>query len=1286
MLQPNLKSYRSKIDSSLKNIVVTNDFSIVVEKSINSFLTSLDETNNSGQTEGHIKILITKFLETFFSKNYINSNSYKGLIESDLVIKENEKTDSNTNVIIELKKTDNKKDLVTKDDLNRKSLHELILYYLYERVVNKNPFVTKGIITDGYEWFLFDSNELKNKFYDKKEVYNFFNQWYYKKTDSSKTEVFYEYISKYISNNEGDIKFEYFDLRKIRKEELGDFIRYFSPINILKEDYSNDSNVLNKGFYYELLYILGLEEQKKDGKLVIDRSPNPQQGSLIENTIRKIELEGLISNINLTDLYTFGETNTERIFNLSLELVVTWINRILFLKLLESQLISFSDKRNKKFLTSDLIYDYDVLNNLFFEVLSEKPQNRRDTFSKFDFIPYLNSSLFETTEIERKLLRISNLDNSLSVDVFSKTILKDKTTGKRLKDVKLKPLEYLLRFLDSYNFGSNIDDDLQKKYLINSSVLGLIFEKINGYKDGSVFTPSFITTYLSEDTIKRRVLDIFNDKYNISCTSVNDLYNIIDKVTTIEESNKIIDNLKICDPSVGSGHFLVSTLNSIIKLKSELGILIDENGKRLNTINININNDELIILDEFGDQVKYFINENGRPNSHIQNIQKTIFNEKKKIIENCLFGVDINSNSVKICRLRLWIELLKSSFYTDDSNYIELETLPNIDINIKIGNSLLSRYSITEDLKDVFKQDKYSIKKYKELVYNYKNTNDKTIKKTQIEPSILEIRSNIKDTIEKDTIKQYSKVKGQISNIKIGLKNLEKFGETIKPEDLDKLKSKENELKKIENRIKEIEENIKYKSSFEWRYEFSEVLDENGDFEGFDIIIGNPPYIKENDDKKVFDGLRDLSCYQGKMDIWYLFGCLGIELLKPKGYLSFISTNNWTTNQGGKNFRNRITNSSKIVKLIDFGSVMVFEDVSIQTMIMVFQKDTETDNYTIDFRRITKSLKGSNQLDDVLNGYQSDGIEIFNPIFKRDTYLNKNFTFNKDEDNSILNKIISNSNFQLQKNEIVQGIVPNPDYVNSRNIKNFSDIKIKERNIKVGDGVFVVEKNHFPTLNESELKYLKPVYEPSDMDRFFLGKSSRDIIYINKSNYNSDCPTLISHLEKYKEIMFQRRENQNGRLEFYHLHWSRDEEYFKPTPKILSVRKCKYPTFVYTEESTYVMMSINVIKSKRINLKYLTGLLNSSVINYYFKKKGKLQGENYQIDSDPLLETPIVKPNDELVKRVVEIVDILIERTKNNLEVDELYSKLNSEVYKIYSLNSSDIELIEKDFSYTTNV
>jgi hypothetical protein len=163
----------------------------------------------------------------------------------------------------------------------------------------------------------------------------------------------------------------------------------------------------------------------------------------------------------------------------------------------------------------------------------------------------------------------------------------------------------------------------------------------------------------------------------------------------LAKANTIINSVKICDPAVGSGHFLVSALNEMIAIKHDLKVLVDREGKRLKEYQVDIVNDELIVTDEDG--VPFTYNPKSKES---QRLQETLFHEKQTIIENCLFGVDINPNSVKICRLRLWIELLKNAYYRNET---ELETLPNIDINIKCGNSLIARFGLDADLKEALK-------------------------------------------------------------------------------------------------------------------------------------------------------------------------------------------------------------------------------------------------------------------------------------------------------------------------------------------------------------------------------------------------------------------------------------------------------------------------------------------------------------------------------------------------------------------------------------------------------
>ncbi|MFY9407138.1 MAG: class I SAM-dependent DNA methyltransferase, partial [Bacteroidales bacterium] len=476
--------------------------------------------------------------------------------------------------------------------------------------------------------------------------------------------------------------------------------------------FANDSNTLNTEFYNELLYILGLEERKEAGKNIISRinTARRQTASLIENTINQLKINKNISDDELS-------------FEIALELCITWLNRILFLKLLEGQLIKFNKNNDidYSFMNSSRIKDFDDLHELFFEVLALPEVDRsNDVREKYKNIPYLNSSLFELTDYENHYITIDNLKDRLELPLYKYTVLKD-NNGKPLTG-KLSTLNYLFRFLNSYDFSSDVNKTVQSdnRDIINAAVLGLIFEKINGYKDGSYFTPGYITEYMCRETIRRAIIEKFNDQ-GWHCRDFTDLYNAITPLN-IKEANEIVDSIRICDPAVGSGHFLVSALNEIIAIKSELGILVDETGKILKNCKINVENDELVILydNEF---FQYIPND---PDS--QRVQETIFKEKQKIIENCLFGVDINPKSVQITCLRLWIELLKNAYYKAP-NYKELETLPNIDINIKCGDSLISRFNLKDDTQNLTPADRKKIRliinKYKDIVILYKSTTDK---------------------------------------------------------------------------------------------------------------------------------------------------------------------------------------------------------------------------------------------------------------------------------------------------------------------------------------------------------------------------------------------------------------------------------------------------------------------------------------------------------------------------------------------------------------------------------
>ncbi|MDO5523784.1 MAG: Eco57I restriction-modification methylase domain-containing protein [Bacteroidia bacterium] len=684
---------------------------------------------------------------------------------------------------------------------------------------------------------------------------------------------------------------------------------------------------------------MGLEEVKENNVLVIRRrESNRQYGSLIENAIHILQTEDAL--YRLPNKSSYGNTKDEQYFGVALSLCLTWINRILFLKLLEGQLITYHrGNKDYLFLNTKTIGDFDELYKLFHQVLARDINERAGSVkAKYQRVPYLNSSLFEISELESTTIKINSLDDSSDIELMNNSILSE--NYKRGEKINL--LEYFFGFLDAYDFASEGGDEIAEnnKTIINASVLGKVFEKINGYKDGSIFTPGFITMYMSRESLRRAVAQKFNDYFMnnglSTVQSFDDLYNRIDRID-IQTANEIVNSLKICDPSVGSGHFLVSALNELIVIKSDLGILADKEGRRIRKkeYEISVENDELIILDENGNLFRY-----NYQNKESQRVQETIFNERKTIIEKCLFGVDINYNSVKICRLRLWIELLKSSYYKSP-DFTELETLPNIDMNIKHGDSLLSRYSLDANLGKALQKSKWTITSYRLAINAYRNATNKD-EKREMEQLIASIKNDFETEIKLNDprITRLSKLKGELFE----MTNQGTLFDKSKKEQDAWTKRIEKLTKDINNQeliIARIQDNALYKNAFEWRFEFPEVLNDKGDFEGFDVIIGNPPYVQlqanggelaksyENQGYETFARTGDIYC------LFYEKGC---HLLRSNGLLMFITSNKWMRAGYGEATRKFLADKTNPLQLIDFAGQKIFDAATVDVNILLFSK------------------------------------------------------------------------------------------------------------------------------------------------------------------------------------------------------------------------------------------------------------------------------------------------------------------------------------------------------------
>ncbi len=488
-------------------------------------------------------------------------------------------------------------------------------------------------------------------------------------------------------------------------------------------------------------------------------------------------------------------------------------------------------------------------------------------------------------------------------------------------------------------------------------------------------------------------------------------------------------------------------------------------------------------------------------------------------------------------------------------------------------------------------------------------------------------------------------------------------------------------------------------NAFAWEEEFPEVFEQGG----FDVIIGNPPYVKEAINKDAFNGLHNHLCYQGKMDLWYFFGALALELIKEEeGVIGYIAPNNWITNDGASNFRNIILNQGRLISFVDFGDFKVFDTAGIQTMIYIMKKSDNNQNYSFEYSRVLdKKIKhGDAQL--FLEKFFDPRFEYFKTAIEKDIQIDKPINFINTELNIIINKILSKKNFSLNSSEIASGIDVLQDFVNKKH-------KEVLEGTEIGDGIFNLSENEFISLNlsQKEKSIIKPFYTTKELGRYFGNKINKYwIIYTNSEFKNKEniepYPNIKAHLDKFKSIFTSVNKP-------YGLHRSRNEKYFQGE-KILSLRKCSVrPRFTYVNFDTYVNRTFMVIQTERINKMYLTGLLNSTLLAFWLKYKGKMQGNNYQIDKNPLLNLPIIKPNKEIQNNVAELVSQIINsmqkqidysnllqmtRLENNFDreiklekelseiqplIDSLDRQIDNIIFKLYGLNPEEVNtIIEK--------
>lgn len=765
------------------------------------------------------------------------------------------------------------------------------------------------------------------------------------------------------------------------------------------------------------------------------------------------------------------------------------------------------------------------------------------------------------------------------------------------------------------------------------------------------------------------MLDKFNAQFDLDAKDISELRKSLRKEDK-KAQKELLNSIKICDPAVGSGHFLVSALNVMLSIYDELNLFDEE-------FYLEVQNDEILITGRKGEFIEYKRPSTPKDKAHL--IQQELFHTKKDIIENNLFGVDINPNSCEITKLRLWIELLKHSFYQsfDDENYHDLKTLPNIDINIKCGNSLVSYFETGKSLSH-YPNIKERINKYKRIVKDYKE--GFYIDKNLIAKEIKNLQESFKNFCLKD---KFNKEIKQLTN---GANEYsKKYGDFLADEHHDeKFKSffsknmfefsfdEKVAIKEFANLKKEYDNifNLESNHPFEWRFEFPEILDDDGNFKGFDLIIGNPPYIRQEELKELKPHLaKNYKVYKGTSDIYTYFYELGFNVLKENGILSFITSNKYTRAGYGEALREFLLKNTYILKYIDLNGIKVFDSATVDTSILCFEKSKSKDNKF-------KYLALSNEI--LKTCAYNIGLYKDFAEFSQNSLSKESFTFS-DENTSVLKAKIERIGTPLkewQGLDIYRGILTgyNEAFI----------ITTEKRNEILANCKDEAEK-------ERTAKLIRKMLRGRDIKRYsyewaglwvinthngYKNQNGEKVEAINIKHY----PSLKKHFDEFYPQLEKRADK--GLTPYNLRNCAYIEEFEKE--KIVYSEIVRKPQFYLDVNLNFYAEATSFILTGE-NLKYLIAFLNNDFVAFIFKTfyAGGNLGENgFRYKKAFLEKLPIPKinsKNQKLANELVNLVDEILKAKEQdkNANTQELENKINSLVYKLYNLTEEEIKIIE---------
>jgi len=860
----------------------------------------------------------------------------------------------------------------------------------------------------------------------------------------------------------------------------------------------------------------------------------------------------------------------------------------------------------EKLLSSKAVKDntgfyHTVLERLFFQTLNTQMNKRVDNLPDgCEQIPFLNGGLFEPGSDDYYR---ANRHTGLS---------------ENLNTLKIEDKWFLNFFqeLEKYNFTIDENSVTDVEVSVDPEMLGRIFENLLAEIDpdsgetarkatGSFYTPREIVDYMATESL----VQYLHNKTNLKPEQLRPVFKMTEEETKefsykeLESILDALDKVKILDPACGSGAFPMGILQKIVMALQKLDPESEWWKKRqLKRITNPI--------------IKKALREKLDASS-------VEYARKIGIIQNSLYGVDIQPIAAEISKLRCFLTLIVDENIDDTKENRGIEPLPNLEFKFVTADTLIKLPEQKEQrtMFDNFEE----MELLKELRGEYLQSSGK--KKEKIKERFIKVQTKM----FKNEMHLFADTQSRAYKLS-----------SWNPFDHGKADWFDPQ----------------------WMY----------GVDNFDVVIGNPPYIKEATNKSAFSGIKGKEYYQGKMDIWYYFACHLLDMLPEKGILTFIATNNWVTNSGASKLRNKIAKEAKIIQLVDFGNTKIFSSAGIQTMILIAERDSSDKEYKFDYKKIDSDSATLEDSFNMLKSIENPRYILAEPTFKRKKLIDKSFLFYGSEKDLLLDRIKSKQNFKLDsKKDVASGIDLLQDFVNKKH-------KEVIKNVEIGDGIFNLSQKEYEELNLSkkEKELVKPFFTTTELQNYYGNKKNKYwIIYTNSTfkdkNKMHSFPKIKKHLDTFTDVFTSVNKP-------YGLHRSRDQYYFTGE-KIFSLRKCSVgPRFTYTDFDAYVNRTFMVIKTSRISQKYLTGLLNSNLIAFWLRYRGKMQGFNFQVDKEPLLNIPIYKP--ESTEEFSILVDYIIAIKK--LEKDQINPHVpNSHLVQLFEevIDAMVMELyFEEDF------